>query len=76
VPSGVIRALVHRLLALLAELDVPTRDSKVCQGTLLSRSQYLVDVEEWGYEDARLRPRGSMGADQIREWTAAIERPD
>ena len=45
---------------LQAELDVPTRDSKVCQGTLLSRAQYLVDVDEWGYEDARLQPRGTM----------------
>ena len=43
----------------LAELDVPTRDSKVCQGTLLSRSQYLVDIDEWGYNDARAVPRGS-----------------
>ena len=51
VPSAVIKELVNRLLA---ELDVPTRDSKVCQGTLLSRAQYLVDVDEWGYEDARL----------------------
>ena len=45
-----MKDLVNRLLA---ELDVPTRDSKVCQGTLLSRAQYLVDVDEWGYEDAR-----------------------
>ena len=36
VPSGVIKELISRLLA---ELDVPTRDSKVCQGTLLSRAQ-------------------------------------
>ena len=54
--------------------DVPTRDSKVCQGPLLSRAQYLVDVDEWGYEDARLIPRGSMTEQQIAEWTAAIDR--
>jgi hypothetical protein len=70
-PAGVIRELVNRLLA---ELDVPTRDSKVCQGTLLSRAQYLVDIDEWGYEDARLSPRGSMTEDQIADWTAAIDR--
>ena len=58
---------------LLAELDVPTRDSKVCQGTLLSRAQYLVDIDEWGYEDARLRPRGAMTEEQVRVWTAAID---
>ena len=50
IPSAVMKDLVSRLLA---ELEVPTRDSKVCQGTLLSRAQYLVDVDEWGYEDAR-----------------------
>ena len=57
IPSAVMKDLVNRLLA---ELDVPTRDSKVCQGTLLSRAQYLVDVDEWGYEDARVLPRGAM----------------
>ena len=71
VPSAVMKDLVNRLLA---ELEVPTRDSKVCQGTLLSRAQYLVDVDEWGYEDARIVPRGSMTAEQIEEWTAAIDR--
>jgi nucleotidyltransferase DUF2204 len=72
VPATVIRELVNRLLA---ELDVPTRDSKVCQGTLLSRAQYLVDIDEWGYEDARLVPRGSLSEQQVAEWTAAIDRP-
>ncbi len=71
VPSAVIKELVNRLTA---DLDVPTRDSKVCQGTLLSRSQYLVDVDECGYEDARLAPRGSLSEEQIAEWTAAIDK--
>lgn len=71
IPSTVMRELMNRLLA---ELDVPTRDSKVCQGTLLSRAQYLVDVDEWGYEDARIAPRGSMTPQQISDWTAAIDR--
>ena len=71
VPSGVMRELVNRLLA---EFDVPTRDSKVCQGTLLSRAQYLVDVDEWGYEDARIQPRGSLTEQQVAEWSAAIDK--
>ena len=41
---------------------------------LLSRAQYLVDVEEWGYEDARLQPRSSMTPEQIAEWTAGIDK--
>ena len=71
IPAPVTRELVNRLLA---ELEVPTRDSKVCQGTLLSRAQYLVDVDEWGYEDARQAPRGTMTAQQLAEWTAAIDK--
>lgn len=71
IPSMVMKDLIGRLLA---ELDVPTRDSKVCQGTLLSRAQYLVDLDEWGYDDARLAPRGTMSEDQIAVWTAGIDK--
>jgi hypothetical protein len=71
IPSSVVKDLINRLQA---ELDVPTRDTKVCQGTLLSRGQYLVDLDEWGYEDARLAPRGKMSAAQVEEWTAAIDK--
>src|SRR5687768_13483212 len=70
IPSGVLRDLVGRLLT---ELEEPTRNSKVCQGTLLSRAQYLVDIDEWGYEDARVTPRGAMTEEQLRVWTAAID---
>jgi hypothetical protein len=70
VPSAIVKDLLNRLQA---ELDVPTRDSKVCQGTLLSRAQYLVDIDEWGYEDARIRPRGNMTEAQVAEWTAGID---
>ncbi|HEY6360799.1 MAG TPA: nucleotidyltransferase [Vicinamibacterales bacterium] len=71
VPSSVVKDLIARLLS---ELDAPTRNSKVCQGTLLSRAQYLVDLDEWGYEDARVGPRGSMTEEQIAVWTAAIDK--
>jgi len=70
IPSAVMKELLSRLSS---ELEVPTRDSKVCQGTLLSRGQYLVDVDEWGYEDARQRPRGAMTPEQLAVWTAAID---
>jgi hypothetical protein len=71
IPASVMRDLMNRLLA---ELEVPTRDSKVCQGTLLSRAQYLVDIDEWGYDDARQAPRGTMTPEQVAEWTAAIDK--
>jgi hypothetical protein len=44
---------------------------KVCRGPLLSRMQYLIDTERWGYKDPRLSPHGCMSADQITHWTAA-----
>jgi hypothetical protein len=50
---------------------------RLCQGTLLSRVEYQVDVERWGYADARLSPRGRMTEDEAREWTrAGVARRD
>jgi hypothetical protein len=51
----------------------PGGDARLCQGTLLSRSQYLVDLERWEYEDARLSPRGRMSAEELAHWTESIE---
>ncbi len=45
---------------------------RLCQGTLLSRKQYLTDIQRWGYQDARLHPQPSMTAGEIAQWTAAI----
>ena len=44
----------------------------VCNGTLLSREQYIVDITERGYADARLAPFGSVASEDIRRWTEAI----
>jgi hypothetical protein len=49
----------------------PTR--RICRGTLTSRAQYLVDLDLWGYEDARLAPHGSMTEEDASIWTAAID---
>lgn len=71
VPDAVMQELLARLTA---ELPEPPPSSRVCQGTVLSRAQYLVDVDRWGYADARLTPLGNMTAEQIAHWTASIER--
>ena len=44
----------------------------VCQGTLLSPTQYLIDVEQWGYRDARLRPFGPLTPEQVEHWTEGV----
>jgi hypothetical protein len=69
IPSWVILDLSDRLRQ---ESGSTTSMHKLCQGTMLSREQYLVDVGLWGYEDARLEPRGKMTSDEITHWTAAI----
>jgi len=68
VPDQVLDTLTARL-----HLDVrkAAPSSPVCRGTLLSRMQYLTDTEQWGYQDARLSPRGHMSEEEIEEWTAA-----
>ena len=71
IPSAVIKDLLNRLLA---ELDVPTRDSKVCQGTLLSRATVSGGYRRMGLRGRALQPRGSMTEEQIAEWTAAIDK--
>jgi hypothetical protein len=68
-PAAVMRELMRRLDG---ELETPPRRDGVCGGTLLSRAQYLVDVDVWGYGDARLEPRGGMSETDIAHWTAAM----
>jgi hypothetical protein len=58
----------------LGDLTPPAApdDTRVCFGTLMSREQYLADVTQLGYADARL-VRGHMAPDALAIWTAAIE---
>ena len=69
IPSGLISDLATRLVAQPNEPG-----NHVCYGTLLSREQFLPDVEQHGYEDARLEPRGNMMREELRVWTQAIGR--
>lgn len=70
IPAPVLETLIARLQD---EMATPPEDERLCRGTLLSREQYLVDVEEWGYRDARLRPLGTLSAHEVRIWTEAID---
>jgi len=65
---------VMRQCARLLDLEMRSAPARrICWGTLTSRAQYLVDIERWGYEDARLAPHGSMTDDEASIWTAAID---
>ena len=67
VPRWVMDQLLARLGAGHEREDVA-----VCNGTLLSREQYLVDLNERGYTDARVHPHGSVPPELIEQWTDAI----
>ena len=54
-------------------LTTDASGDKVCQGTLVSRGQYMVDIGQYGFGDARLTPRGNMSPEDAIYWTWAIE---
>jgi hypothetical protein len=70
IPRSVVDDLLGRFMA---EYNDRSPQEKVCYGTLTSRAQYLVDVREWGFSDARLEPRGGLSAADVDHWTAAIK---
>ena len=71
IPEWVMRELMARLDQ---ELQSGPPNDSVCFGTLLSREQYLCDVDQYGLVDARLMPTGRMTPTQITDWTNAIGR--
>jgi hypothetical protein len=73
VPAEVLTELLERLQR---EQTASASPASVCQGTLLSREQYLVDLEQWGYRDARLTPRSTMQPADVAVWTAAIHEDE
>jgi hypothetical protein len=70
IPDWVMTELMDRLAR---ELGAPPSPRRVCQGTLLSREQYLTDVGLWGFEDARVTVAGSMTIEEVAHWTRAID---
>jgi hypothetical protein len=53
--------------------DPPLRRTpRLCRGTLLSREQYLADIRQRRYADARLPPYGRMSPRERAIWTRAI----
>jgi hypothetical protein len=68
IPEPVMRELTDAL-----RHEREQRNGAVCLGTLLSRSQYLPDLDR-GYKDGRLAG-GTMSRDQIAIWTDAADVP-
>jgi hypothetical protein len=72
IPERIMRQLLERTSEEL-DNDEAVSGEPLCRGTLLSREQYLQDVHEWGYSDARIQPLGNMTAEEVDHWTAAID---
>jgi len=70
VPAWVVNELIERLQK---ETRRPPPRTRVCAGTLLSREQYLPDVEQQSYLDIRFTPLSTMQPQDVAVWTDAIE---
>jgi hypothetical protein len=69
IPRLVMREMARRLREEVARVDSARR---MTQGPLLSRAQYLTDIECAGYEDARQDPDIHMTPEEIALWTRVI----
>jgi hypothetical protein len=50
IPGWVLSELMHRFEQ---KLNGSVSPEQICQGTFLSNTQYLIDIERWGFQDAR-----------------------
>jgi hypothetical protein len=74
VPRWLMEELAGRMRA---EAEQPPPPERVCQGTVISRLQYLHDLAEWGFRDVRRDARVKMDEEDIAHWTkAALEEAE
>ncbi len=73
IPVGIMNELLARLAQ--DSLAGDGAGEKLCNGTFLSRAQYLPDIERWGFQDPRLSSRTTITPEQLQSWTSAIETP-
>jgi hypothetical protein len=66
IPDWVQRKLSEMFAA---EIGRDAGGESVCAGTFLSRAQYVVDVDEWGYRD--MRAPDLMSPEAVERWTEA-----
>jgi hypothetical protein len=69
IPSWLMNELMRRLGL---EMSTLPPHPQVCQGTLLSWSQYLVHTDRGDYEDARHIPRGTLTPQETRHVTSVL----
>jgi hypothetical protein len=69
IPRMVMREMARRLRD---EVARPDSTRHATQGALLSRAQYLTDIENAGFEDVRYDPAVHMRPEDIDLWTRVI----
>jgi len=69
VPLEVLQKLLNRFYR---DLQPGSPIEPTCRGPLLSRAQYVIDVEHWGYQDPRIEPSGPLTEQQLAEWNQAM----
>ena len=68
---------MHEMMRRLElEMQSLPPDRRVCQGTLLSWSQYLVHLDRGEYEDARHLPRGKLTGEETQQMTDVLQREE
>ncbi|HEU5313307.1 MAG TPA: nucleotidyltransferase [Candidatus Udaeobacter sp.] len=72
IPPAIMDDLISRLRSEKRNAGA----DRVCRGTLLSRKQYLLDIQERRFRDARLEARVHMDAKDIAHWTKAIAKEE
>lgn len=68
IPPAVLDKFCDKLRT---EQMLPVSD-RICRGTLLSRAQYLVDVRDRHFRDARLDARCQLTPEDVKLWTDNI----
>ncbi|WP_447980015.1 nucleotidyltransferase [Candidatus Nitrospira bockiana] len=71
IPAWIMEEMIRRLRV---EMSTLPSDQRLCQGTLLSWSQYLVHTQGGDYEDARHHPRGPLTRQETRLMTDTLLR--
>jgi putative nucleotidyltransferase-like protein len=71
IPRSVMETLTRRL----RRDEVDAAAARLCNGTLLSATQYLRDIDLEGFTDTRLPPHGLVEPDALAKWTANFVNP-
>jgi hypothetical protein len=71
IPDWFMHEMIRRLRLEMQSLPA---DRRVCQGTLLSWSQYLGDLEQGEYQDARHAPWGKLTPEDTQYMTDVLQQ--